>query len=470
MQEQAKNGVYNVRELGAMGDGEALETDAIQGAIDACNAAGGGMVLVPPGTYTTGTIYLKSNVNLHLSAGARLVGSERREDYNPDDVFPENPVFSQETVTGAHLVIAYQAERVSITGQGTIDGNSSAFFEELPPDEVTTSYRRKSGNFPIRDWRPAQMVFFCRCRDVSVRDVTLVNSPYWTLLLLGCNRVRVRGVSVSSPPQTANGDGIDIDCCQDVTVSDCIVTSGDDSITLRGHSKLLGEHAQACRNVVVSNCVLSTPCNGIRVGVGDGEVRDCSISNVVIRESRTGINFNSAYSARSEHGTTLENIHFANITMDVIMPINMVLGVHAKPPGGIRNISLSHLNIIAREGMHICGNPGHRIEDIRFNDVRMELRGNEVDPQFVGNAPQTAGTMKVPAAIFAREVSGLHMSGLQVRWQEVGDAWRSAVEVMDSDDVVITRIDAEAPPVGQATEALRTSGVEGLIVSRLRDG
>jgi polygalacturonase len=131
------------------------------------------------------------------------------------------------------------------------------------------------------------MVFFCRCTNVTVRDVRLVNSPYWTLLLLGCTRARIRGLSISNPPQTPNGDGIDIDCCREVTVSDCIVTSGDDSITLRAHSALLGEHAQACRDVTITNCVLSTPCNAVRVGVGDGEIRNCTLSNLIIDDTQT---------------------------------------------------------------------------------------------------------------------------------------------------------------------------------------
>ncbi|MGI5820359.1 MAG: glycoside hydrolase family 28 protein [Armatimonadota bacterium] len=462
------SGVYDVRQFGAVGDGETLVTEALQAAIDACYEAGGGLVLVPPGTYLTGTIYLRSRVNLHLSAGATLLGSTRREDYNPDDVFPENPFSTREQATGAHLVIAYQADQVSITGEGTIDGNGPAFFEPLPPEEVTTTYRNKRRNFPIRDWRPGQMVLFCRCTNVAVRDVALINSPYWTLLLLGCTRVQVRGLRITNPPQTPNGDGIDIDCCQEVTVSDCIITSGDDSITLRGNSRLLGEHAQPCRDVAVSNCVLSTPCNAVRVGVGDGEVRDCSLSNLVIKQSRTGISFNSAYSERAAHGTTLENIHFDGITMDVIMPVNMVLGIHAKPPGAIRNISLSRMRVRARQGFHICGNPGHHIEDIRLRDLRVELSGDDVDPRFAGDAPKTAGTMEVPAALFARHVSGLRVSDLQVRWGEVGAAWRSAVEIADGEDVVLTDIDAEAPP-GDAGEALRCADVTGLTVRHLRD-
>ena len=469
MQQYENSAVYDVRRSGAVGDGEHLDTDSLQEAIDECHAAGGGVVLVPPGTYLTGTIYLKSGVNLHICAGATLRGSTRREDYCADDAFAENAASVVENASGAHLIVAYRAEHIAITGEGTIDGNGLAFFESLPPDEETTTYRDKHRNFPIGDWRPGQMVFICRCTDVTVRDVTLINASYWTLFLLGCNRVRIRGLSISNHPQTPNGDGIDIDCCQDVTVSDCIITSGDDSITLRGNSRRLGEHAQPCRNVTVSNCVLSSPCNGIRVGVGDGVIRDCTLSNIVIRESRNGISLNSAYSHRGAHGTCIENVHFSNIVMDVIMPMNMVLGVHAKPPGAIRNISLSHLNVSARQGFHVCGNPGHLIEDIRFHDLRVELSGDQVEGDFTGDEPKTAGKMGVPAALFARHVSGLRITGMQVHWGEVAGEWRNALILRDGNDVVLSQLEADAPPVPGAGEALDCAEVTNLTVSGIND-
>ena len=384
-------GVYNIRDFGAAGDGVTLDTAAIQRAIDACTEAGGGTILVPPGTWLTGTIYLKSHVNLHLMAGATLLGSSRREDYNPDDIFPENPVFSRENVTGAHLIIAYQADHVSITGEGTVDGNSAAFFEPLPPEEESTGYSSKQRNYAVREWRPGQMNLLCRCTNVSVRDVSLINAPYWTLLLFGCTVARVRGVRVENPPLTPNGDGIDIDCCRQVTVSDCIVSSGDDAITLRAAGTLLGEHAQPCSDVTVTNCVLSTPCNALRIGVGDGEIRDCTLSNLVIRESRTGINIVSAYSERSAHGAIIENISLANIIMDVVMPMNIILGAHAKPPAALRRIALSQITATTRQGGYIGGNPGLRAEEISLSDVQLRLIGDDVDPSFDGSPPRPTG-------------------------------------------------------------------------------
>lgn len=448
MQRAEASGLYDIRQFGAAGDGETLDTAAIQQAIDACHAAGGGTVLVPPGTYLTGTVSLKSRVNLHLSAGATLLGSPRREDYNPDDIFPENPVFSRENVTGAHLVIAYRADQVSITGEGTIDGNGAAFFEPLPPEELSTSYRRKERNFSVREWRPGQMIFFCRCTNVAVRDVALRNSPYWTLLLLGCTRAQVRGLRISNPPQTPNGDGIDIDCCRQVTVSDCIITSGDDSITLRDHSRLLGEHAQPCSDVAISNCVLSTPCNAVRVGVGDGEIRDCILSNLVIRDSRTGINMVGAYSERAAHGAVIENIRFVNIIMDVVMPLNIILGVHAKPPAALRHVSLAQIRAVAEQGGYIGGNPGHRLEDIRLHEVQLELTGEGVDGQFDGARPRPTGALGVPTGLFIREVDRLRVTGLEVRAREATDGPRSALEICDCADVTLSDVDttpAQAP-------------------------
>jgi len=452
-------GPCDVRSFGAAGDGKTIDTLPLQRAIDACHEQGGGAVYVPAGTYLTGTLYLKSHVTLHLSAGATLMGSTRREDYNADDVFPENPVFTTENATGAHLIIAYREQNVAIVGEGTIDGSSAAFFEPLPPEEVTTSYRRKTRNFPIRDWRPGQMVFFCLCRDVAVRDVALCNAPYWTLLFLGCERAQVRGLRIQNPPQTANGDGIDIDCCADVTVSDCLIQSGDDCITLRGNAKALGEAARPCEHVVVQNCVLSTPCNAIRIGVGDGVVRDCSLSNIIVKDSRTGISIVSAYSARSAHGTTLDNIHLSDFTMDTVMPINMLLGPHARPPAAIRNLSFSHFSVLARQGCYFGGNPGHPITDIRLHEVDLRLTGDDVDPAFtVATAHPGGGVKGVPAGLFISHVDGLRATGLRVRWQEPTQNWLHAVRVENSHNVDLGDVQASPPPHSPDSEAVHRCG------------
>lgn len=458
----SNSGIHDITSHGAVGDGLTLSTPAIQQAIDTCHESGGGTVFVPAGVYITGTIYLKSHVTLHLLAGATLRGSSRREDYNADDIFPENPVFAQENVTGAHLIIAYKAEHVAIVGEGTIDGNSSAFFAPLPAAEMNTTYQRKTRNFPIRDWRPGQMVFFCRCTNVAVRDIALENSTYWTLFLLGCRSVQIRGLRITNPPQTQNGDGIDIDCSRDVTVSDCIIHSGDDAITLRGHNKLLGSHAQPCEHVAVTNCVLSSPCCAIRVGVGDGIVRNCSFSNIIVKETRTGINMIAAYSDKSAHGVTIENIHFANFTMDTVVPLNVLLGQYAKQPAAIRNISFSHFRALGQEGCYIGGNEGHHISDIRLHEVELQMTGGDVDPDFADRIAQPTGGNRVPAGIFMRHIDRLRVSGLRIVWHKVTGAWQNAVVIEKSDDVIVSWLEATPPPTEAAGEMLHCVEVNDL--------
>ena len=203
-------GVYPVTEYGAVGDGTHNDTGALQNAIDACSAQGGGQVLVPRGTYRTGTLYLRDNIDLHLGAGSIIRGSTDRTDYNSDDAFPESQAWPAENVTGAHLIVAHSVCNISITGFGTIDGNSSAFFDPMAPYEHDDSYRAPRRMFSVKDWRPGQMVWLCRCRNVAVRDVTLRDAPYWTLLFLGCEDVHVRGLTITNPPQTPNGDGVGI--------------------------------------------------------------------------------------------------------------------------------------------------------------------------------------------------------------------------------------------------------------------
>ena len=178
---------YDVRSFGAKGDGVTKDTAAIQRAVDACNAAGGGTVEVPPGTYLSGTIYLKSHVDFHVGPGATVKGSPDKEDYNAADAFPQNAASKTENASGAHLFVCLEQKNVTLRGPGTIDGNGPAFM--LGPDG--RHYERR--NIP---WRPSQMIYFVECEDVRVQDLRLRNSPYWNLFLHGCTHVFVRGLDV----------------------------------------------------------------------------------------------------------------------------------------------------------------------------------------------------------------------------------------------------------------------------------
>jgi hypothetical protein len=374
---------------------------------------------------------LKSNVQFHLSSGAVLVGSPDREDYNAEDVFPENESFSTENVTATHLIIAYRQHNVSITGDGTIDGNSSAFFAPLP-DGATASYRFKSKSYPIMSWRPGQMIFLCRCRQVSVRDAQLKNSPYWGLFTLGCEDVHIRGLTIVNPPATANGDGIDIDCSRNVTISDCIIRSGDDCITVRGNKRRLGEAAMACENITVTNCILSTPCNAIRVGVGDGEIRRCTFTNIVIQETRTAISIVSRYSPRSDHGTTIENVQFSDFIVDAVNPLAIGAGTGALQPAAIRDISFSRFRIKAWAGSQLAGTADVPLQRIRFSDIEWLVSGGTDNCEFANQLPAVShmtyhgmnGQPALPCALYGTFLQDASFDNVRVRWDAISAVWR----------------------------------------------
>ncbi len=301
---------FNVREFGAKGDGRTKDTAAIQSAIDAAEKAGGGTVEVPAGVYLTGSIFLKDNIDLHIGAGATLKGSPDKADYNAADVCPQNGVCLPESSFGAHLVLCIEKSNVTVRGPGAIDGNSMAFIV----DEKGRPWPRGQAGIP---WRPSQMLYFVESRNVRVTDLTLRDSPYWSCFLHGCTGVSIRGLDISTlrlPIHTHNGDGIDIDCCQYVTVSDCRISTADDCITLRASGSRL-KRRQDCAYVAIANCVLSTPCNGVRVGVGDGRIHDATFDNIVVYDTRTAIDIVSSWS-KASRGVDIQNLRFSNMQID----------------------------------------------------------------------------------------------------------------------------------------------------------
>ena len=223
----------NAVEFGATGRRRDSATRALQRAIDACHAKGGGTAYVPPGDYTTGTLELKDNVTLYLEAGATLFVSQ-----DPAE-FP-----------GMHALIhAEGARRIALRGRGRIDGQ--ARYEWGFPEDHDVEIEREQelarrAGVDMRRWLrrglQALTVVLVRCQDVLVEDVTIESSTLWAMRLWGCNGVVVRGVTVTSDLEKgANSDGVDIDGSSNVRISDCRITTGDDAIVSRAE-RSTGSH------------------------------------------------------------------------------------------------------------------------------------------------------------------------------------------------------------------------------------
>ena len=357
----------NIKDYGAVGDGVALDTAAIQRAID-----DGGIVYVPEGVYRTGTIYLKSNGGLHLAAGAVLRGSHDRDDYNADDFCPQNAVFTEEYVTGAHLIVAVEQENITIEGHGTIDGEGHYWMNEsntLPnaPDVYAPNAER-----------PGQMIFICECKNVHVTDVNIINGPYWHLFFHGCEDVYARGLTIRGDRPRWTNDGIDIDCCKRVCISDCIVDVGDDALTVRAYKVPLLHSDGICENVVVTNCVLRADRDyGIRIGVGSGIIRNCVFSNLDVEGMNTaGIGIMGYWSPAAEYATTIDNIMFSNINVRGRQAIHIfTAGAEAPLPNPcyVRNLKLSNFMIYQLHNSFLKGISDNLLENVRLSDVTVVL-------------------------------------------------------------------------------------------------
>ncbi len=305
--------VFNVRDFGAKGDGTTLDTQAIQAAVDAAYEAGGGEVLFEAGTYLSGSIRLRDNIDFHLTAGAVLKGSSDISDYCDADVVPQNYASSKsgDNTSGGHLVYSANAHGVTLRGPGCIDGNSRSFLL----DGQGKAYVSKQAI----EHRPAQMIWMVDCSDVRIQDLEIANAPYWSCFIHNCQRVWVRGCYIHTERElfhTFNGDGLDIDRCQYVEVSDCRIDTEDDCITLRASGAKRLESPMDCAYVTVTNCNLSTTNNAIRVGVGEGRIHDAVFTGITISDTqKVAFNFVSSYGP-NDRGTDITDIRISNVMID----------------------------------------------------------------------------------------------------------------------------------------------------------
>ena len=307
---------FNVRDFGAKGDGIAKDTAAVQRAVDAAHEAGGGRAVVPAGTYLSGTVWLKDGVELHLENGAVLKGSTDRADYNANDCFPENFWSDGEEWSGGHLILAYKAQNVAITGEGVIDGSGPEFFAaECDEDSHFPYYKYGLKLHPInRDWfRPGPMVTMFLSKNIRLEGVTLKHTPCWTTHFRCCDGLDIRNVTIDADRTIANSDGFSIDCTRNVTVSGCTIKVGDDGFAIRASCKLhAAEHT--CENIRISDCDVWTCCWGIRFGVGTGTIRNVTVENCRFHESANGIGFTPAWVAEGKN-VYIEDIRVSNCEM-----------------------------------------------------------------------------------------------------------------------------------------------------------
>lgn len=359
-------GVFSVLDFGASGDGVTKDTQAIQAAVDAASKAGGGTVEIPAGTYLTGSVWLRDDIDLHLCPDAVLKGSPDLEDYCAADCCPQNYASPRtgDCTTGGHLLLGVGVRNVTLRGPGKIDGNSGHFF-------LHGNYVDVGKKVTLPD-RPAQMIWFVDSEDIRIRDLEIADAPYWSCFLLNCTRVWITGCHIHTERErfiTHNGDGIDIDRCRFVHISDCHIDTHDDSITLRASLADRLAEPQDCEYVTVTNCTLSSGCNAIRLGVGEGQISKAVFSNIVIYDTRNAFNIVSGYT-RTERGADIKDIRFSDMTVNAgrLMKIHHMRG----DDGIIRGITFDGISGIVTEDSQIWAKERYPFQDIMLRDIDID--------------------------------------------------------------------------------------------------
>jgi hypothetical protein len=455
--------VYNIRDHGAKGDGIALDTAALQSAIDACHNDDGGTVLVPAGTFLIGTVEIKSNVTLHITAAGKLLGSADGKQYHPVDAIPQHGDSTLEDGNWA-LLFAVNAKNVTIEGPGAVDGQGMQFHSPVhgtpPPSGIGGSKR------------PYHLLCY-RCENLTVRNIDMLESAYHSIRVIQCKRVHMESIYIHNRVN-GNNDGFHFISCEYVTVSNCIIKSQDDACALFG----------SCKYITITNSSFSTRWSVFRFGGGVAE--NITVSNCVLYQV-----YGCPIKFHGSPGSRFENISFSNLILDdVTGPIHISIGPSnrqtsddaavepAKAAAVGRNISFSNIHgTVTTNPSPLPDFPfqsgyrpgeGHScitlncignaiLENISFDNIHLTFGGGGTAEEAERrDLPQIAGEYfmlgPMPAyGFYARNARGITLQNM--RFQVSEPDLRPAVIFDHVDDAAVSGLNVQGNP--QAESVLR---------------
>ncbi len=427
-------GDYYVVDFGAKADGTSLDHHAINAAIDSCTANGGGRVVLTPGRYLCGSIRMKANVELHIMAGATIIASANKRDYDESEVW-EGPAYQDggHTYFKNSLIYAIRQDNISVTGRGMIDGKG------LTRKDTEKAGVVLGGSIGTGD----KAIAFKLCRNILIRDVTIYRGGHFGIILTGCELGTIDNVVIDT-----NRDGFDIDCCKYLTVSNCkINTPHDDALVLKSSYAL--KKPVVTEHIAITNCIITGyklgtlldgtyqpekvgwVCGRFKLGTeSNGGYRNISLSNSTFMYS-SGLAFESV-----DRGV-MDNITVSNITMSHVhhYPIYITTGCRNRGPEEFTHPStgtnISIANVVATDvdslaGIIVTGMPGHPLKGISLNNISIEYRGGGTADLFKRDyreqsthypEPRWAGP--TPAyGLYARHVEDLYAHNIRFTTQK----------------------------------------------------
>jgi len=436
--------VYNIREFGAKGDGQTIDTAALQAAIDACNKDGGGTVLVPAGTFVIGTTELKSNVTLHIAADGTLLGSGDGKQYHAVDAIP----LRGDTTLGDGnwaMLFAVKQKNIRVEGPGTINGQGAQFHS---PQRGVMAPSGLHG--PQRPY----FVLAYQCEDLTVRNISLIDCAFHCIRPIESKRLHMENIYIHSRVNS-NNDGFHFISCEYATVTNCVVLCGDDACAMFG----------SCRNITITNSFFSTRWSVFRFG--GGHAGNIAVANCVL-----SVVDGCPFKFQGDPGSRFENISFSDIVLDQVTgPISISVGARRSrrdpgevfPPVVVRDISFSHIHgtvttspaeTLPESTLHVGLRPGEAhsaivlnavddstIENITFDDVHLTFGGGGTAEEGARrDVPQVFGEYfelgPIPAyGLYARNAHGITLSN--VRFEVATPDLRPAVVFDHVEDAAI---------------------------------
>jgi polygalacturonase len=475
---------FNVRDYGAVGDGKNLDSPAIDKAIQAASAVGGGTVVLPSGAYLSGTIHLASNIHLVIDAGATLVAAPQDMKAYDEPEHWEGTAYQDGGHTYFHnsLIYGEGLTNVSITGSGKIDGTHLSTGD----GKQDNADGFKNWQHPTQEGRDVQLerlgnkaIALKLCRNVLLRDITIFKGGHFAVLVTGCDNMTVDNVTMDT-----NRDGIDIDCCRNVMVSNCRINSPSDDGLCPKSTFALGTNV-ICENMTIVNCQVSgfvvgtlldgtmvpRPNGNGRIKFGteaNGGFRNVTIANCVFRSCR-------GLALEEVDGGILENININNITMVDVPSYAIYIttgkrnrGPDVKQPSRIRNVLISNVTadgVSKNSGIQIFGLPEQPIEGLRLENIRLVCKGGgtaeeaeKMPGELNTGYPEPKGVMP-GYGVFARHVRGLELANINLSTES--EDKRPAMVCSDVDGLEVDNFKAQ---LGDGVAAAKLDSVKNVVI------
>ena len=456
---------FSIADFGAVCDGVTLNTEAIKAAIDAASKVGGRVVIPGGGTYLSGSILLKGAIEFHLEEGAHLKASSNYEDYLAEHRIPviTNNVVTESVLPQRAFISAFEADRLSITGSGIIDGNADEFIEKR--GRYIHSMRAPVGGKSQYLERPFT-IFLIGAESIVIKDITIKDPAFWALRLTGCNNSEITGISILTDLMVPNADGIDIDRCQNVRITKCRLITADDCISLK--SCAATSSYGAVENILISDCYMVSTSGAITLGTESvGPINNVIVTECVVKDSHRG------FAVRAREGGTISNILFEKSIVETRAFSESWWGhgealhvtasswddpntewdpsqgnIERKYEGIVRDIKFSNIQAVSEAGLLVWAAKSELIENVEFNQIKLTMKSESSWPHRIDLRPNpiTDFIHSNHSAIYFHNAKKISVTDLEISWaQDSRSKYRVAFDIENVDGFTVSNCKYEQP-------------------------